>query len=197
LYNTSLQQITGLHKICNNMKSIKLSIALLFLAAAAFSQKYTATDEGSKVHFVIKNFGIKTGGDFTGLKGTIVFDPKAVNTSQFNVSVNSNTINTDNSARDKHLRKSEYFDVEKYQVITYVSTKITESTVAGRFFVIGNLTIKGVTKVVQFGFSATPTATGYSFKGEFEINRRDYGIGGSSVSMADNLKVQLNIAAKK
>jgi polyisoprenoid-binding protein YceI len=179
------------------MKSIKLSIALLFLAAAAFSQKYTATDEGSKVHFVIKNFGIKTGGDFTGLKGTIVFDPKAVNTSQFNVSVNSNTINTDNSARDKHLRKSEYFDVEKYQVITYVSTKITESTVAGRFFVIGNLTIKGVTKVVQFGFSATPTATGYSFKGEFEINRRDYGIGGSSVSMADNLKVQLNIAAKK
>jgi polyisoprenoid-binding protein YceI len=179
------------------MKYFKLSIVFLFLAASAFSQKYIPTDEESKVHFVIKNFGIKTGGDFTGLKGSIVFDPKALNISQFNVSVNSNSINTDNSTRDKHLRKSEYFDVEKYPVITYVSTKITESTVAGRFFVIGNLTIKGVTKVVQFGFSATPTATGYSFKGEFEINRRDYGVGGSSVSMADKLKVQLNIAAKK
>lgn len=179
------------------MKSFKLSIVFLFLAVAAFSQKYTPADEGSKVHFVIKNFGIKTGGDFTGLTGSIVFDPKALNTSQFNVSVNSNTINTSNSTRDKHLRKSEYFDVEKYPVITYVSTKITESTVAGRFFVIGNLTIKGITKVVQFGFSAAPTATGYSFKGEFEINRRDYGVGGSSVSLSDNLKVQLEIAAKK
>jgi polyisoprenoid-binding protein YceI len=179
------------------MKVLKITTAFLLIASLSFAQKYTVTDEGSKVHFVIKNFGIKTGGDFTGLKGTINFDPKALGTSQFNVTVNSNTVNTDNGTRDKHLRKEEYFNVEKYPVITFVSTKITESTVAGRFFVIGNLTIKGVTKAVQFGFSATPSAVGYSFKGEFEINRRDYGVGGSSVSMADNLKVQLDISAKK
>jgi polyisoprenoid-binding protein YceI len=179
------------------MKVLKITTAFLLIASLSFAQKYTVTDEGSKVHFVIKNFGVRTGGDFTGLKGNITFDPKALSTSQFNVSVNSNTVNTDNGTRDKHLRKEEYFNVEKYPVITFVSTKITESTVAGRFFVIGNLTIKGVTKAVQFGFSATPSAVGYSFKGEFEINRRDYGVGGSSVSMADNLKVQLDISAKK
>jgi polyisoprenoid-binding protein YceI len=179
------------------MKLLKITAAFLLIASISFAQKYTVTDEGSKVHFVIKNFGVKTGGDFTGLKGTITFDPKALGTSQFNVTVNSNTINTDNNSRDKHLRKDEYFDVEKHPLITYVSTKITESTVAGRFFVIGNLTIKGVTKVVQFGFSATPSAAGYSFKGDFEINRRDYGVGGSSVSMADKLKVSLDISAKK
>jgi polyisoprenoid-binding protein YceI len=179
------------------MKILKLTASFLLLANITFAQKYTATDEGSKVHFVIKNFGIKTGGDFTGLKGTITFDPKALATSQFNVSVNSNTVDTDNGTRDKHLRKSEYFDVEKYPVINFLSTKITESTVAGRFFVTGVLTIKGVSKVVQFGFSAAPSAAGYSFNGEFEINRRDYGVGGSSVSLSDKLKVQLNISAKK
>jgi polyisoprenoid-binding protein YceI len=179
------------------MKILKITTAFLLIASISFAQKYTVTDEGSKVHFVIKNFGVRTGGDFTGLKGNITFDPKTLNTSQFNVTVNSKTINTDNNSRDKHLRKDEYFDVEKYPVIAYISTKITESTVAGRFFVIGNLTIKGVTKVVQFGFSATPSAAGYSFKGEFEINRRDYGVGGSSVSMADKLKVSLDILAKK
>jgi polyisoprenoid-binding protein YceI len=180
------------------MKILNLTAAFLLVANIAFAQKYTATDEGSKVHFVIKNFGIKTGGDFTGLKGTITFDPKALATSQFNVSVNSNTVDTDNGTRDKHLRKSEYFDVEKYPLISFLSTKITESTVAGRFFVTGVLSIKGVSKVIQFGFSATPSAGGYLFKGEFEINRRDdYGVGGSSVSLADKLKVSLDIAAKK
>jgi polyisoprenoid-binding protein YceI len=179
------------------MRGLKLTAIILLLSSIAFAQKYTATDAGSRVHFVIKNFGIKTGGDFTGLKGSIVFDPNTLNISTFNVSVNSNTVDTDNGSRDKHLRKEEYFNVEKYPLLTFVSTKITRSTSAGRFYIAGNITIKGITKAIEFGFSATPTATGYSFKGEFEINRRDFGVGGSSVSMSDNLKVSLEIAANK
>ena len=179
------------------MKFFKLIALLSVINLAGFSQTYTPADAGSKVHFVIKNFGAKTGGDFTGLKGSIVFDPKNLTISNFNVSVNSTSINTDNNTRDKHLRKSEYFNVATYPIISFVSTKISESTVTGRYFVVGNLTIKGVTKIVQFGFSATPSTTGYVFKGEFEINRRDYGVGGSSFSMSDNLKISLDILANK
>jgi polyisoprenoid-binding protein YceI len=179
------------------MKLIKLIFAAFLISNCTFAQTYTAMDEGSKVHFTIKNFGIKTGGDFTGLKGTIVFNPKALASSSMNVSVSATTVNTDNGARDKHLRKDEYFNVEKFPLITFLSTKITESSTAGRFFVIGNLTIKGVTKAAQFGFSATPSATGYLFVGDFEINRRDFGVGGSSAVMADKLKVTLNVSAKK
>lgn len=179
------------------MKSLYFSIPFLLIAPAVFSQTYIPADAGSKVHFVIKNFGIKTGGDFTGLKGTIVFNPKALSSSQFTVSVNAATIDTDNGTRDKHLRKSEYFDVEKYPLISFVSTKITESSNAGRFYVTGNLSIKGVTKAIQFGFSATPTANGYIFSGGFEINRRDYNVGGSSISLADNLNISLSILANK
>jgi polyisoprenoid-binding protein YceI len=179
------------------MKTIKLTAAFLFLTNVLLAQSYTASDEGSKVHFVIKNFGVKTGGDFTGVKGTVVFNPKALASSQMNVSVNATSVNTDNDARDKHLRKEEYFNVEKFPLITFTSTKISESSVAGRFFVAGNLTIKGITKPVQFGFSATPSEAGYSFSGEFEINRRDFTVGGSSMSMADKLKVILNISTKK
>ena len=179
------------------MKFFKLIALLFVINLTGFSQTYTPTDAGSKVHFVIKNFGAKTGGDFTGLKGSIVFDPKNLTISNFNVSVNSTTINTDNNTRDKHLRKSEYFNVDTYPLITLISTKISESTVAGRYFFAGNLTIKGVTKIVLFGFSATPSTTGYVFKGEFEINRRDYGVGGSSFSMSDNLKISLDILVNK
>jgi polyisoprenoid-binding protein YceI len=179
------------------MKAISSFAVFFFISLFGQSQTYAPNDAGSKVHFVIKNFGFKVGGDFTGLKGAIIFNPESLNSSRFNVSVDAKTVDTDNSAMENHLRKPEYFDVEKYPLISFVSTKITNSTIAGRFYVFGNLTIKGVTKAVEFGFGAAPSASGYVFTGEFEINRRDFGVGGSSMSLSDNLKVSLNIAANK
>ena len=179
------------------MKKINVLFALFLISHAGLSQTYTPVDKDSKVHFVIKNFGIKTGGDFTGLTGSIIFNPKALTGSRFNVTVNSSTVNTDNNSRDEHLRKSEYFDVAKYPLISFVSNVIIESTVAGKCFVTGNLTIKGVTKLVQFNFIATASANGYIFEGSFDINRRDFGVGGNSISLSDNLKVFLTISATK
>jgi polyisoprenoid-binding protein YceI len=150
----------------------------------------------SRVHFVIKNLAIKTGGDFSGLKGSIKFDPANYAASSFDVTVDANTIDTDNSSRDGHLRKAEYFDVSTYKTLHFKSTKVVLSSISGRFFIYGNLTIKGVTKPVEFGFGATPKNGGYVFDGEFTINRRDFGVGGSSISLSDNLTVSLSVFAK-
>jgi polyisoprenoid-binding protein YceI len=156
----------------------------------------TPVDADSRVHFVIKNFGIRTGGDFRGLRGNIKFYPANLPASAFDVTVEAGTIDTDNESRDEHLRKAEYFDVAAFKTIQFKSTKITLSSVAGRYFLFGNLTIKGVTKPVQFGFGAVPKNGGYVFDGEFKINRRDFGVGGSSVSLSDNLTVTLSVFAK-
>ena len=51
----------------------KLLPFIFFISIATHAQKYTPGDAGSKVHFTIKNFGIKTGGDLGGLKGEIYF----------------------------------------------------------------------------------------------------------------------------
>ncbi|MBL7703145.1 MAG: YceI family protein [Ferruginibacter sp.] len=177
---------------------------LFFLAVAFFLFNYCATaqrvlsplDAGSKVHFVIKNFGIKTGGDFKGLKGAITFLPANLAASAFDVTVDAATIDTDNESRDDHLRKEEYFNVATHKTIQFKSTKVTLSSAKGRYYVFGNLTIKGVTKPVEFGFSATPKDGGYVFDGEFKINRRDFGVGGSSATMSDKLTVSLSVLAK-
>ena len=173
-----------------------LVIALVYVNGIKAQNSLTPVDKDSKVHFVIKNFGIKTGGDFSGLKGNIKFYPANLTASDFDVTVNAATIDTDNESRDDHLRKAEFFDAATFKTIQFKSTKITLSTSTGRFYMFGNLTIKGVTKPVEFGFAATAKDGGYLFEGEFKINRRDFGVGGSSVSMSDNLTVSLSVVAK-
>lgn len=173
-----------------------LTAFLLYVSSVTAQRVLSPIDEGSKVQFVIKNFGIKTRGNFKGLKGTIKFLPANLGASVFDVTVDAATIDTDNESRDEHLRKDEYFGVDTYKTIQFTSTKVTLSSAKGRYYVFGNLTIKGVTKPVEFGFNATVKDGGYLFEGEFKINRRDFGVGGSSVSMSDNLTVTLSISAK-
>ena len=175
---------------------ILLTAFLIYIPCITAQRILSPLDAGSKVHFVIRNFGIKTGGDFKGLKGTIKFLPANLAASAFDVTVDAATIDTDNESRDDHLREAEFFNAAVYKTIQLKSTKITTSSVAGRYYFFGNLTIKGVTKPIEFGFGATPKEGGYVFDGEFKINRRDFGVGGSSVSLSDILTVSLSVLAK-
>lgn len=175
----------------------KLLTALLLISTLAASAQLTPTDAGSKVGFTIKNLGSRVNGSFSGLAGSINFDPKNLAGCSFNVSVNTATVNTNNGSRDKHLKKSDYFDATKFTTLTITSTKVTTSSTAGRYFLIGNITIKGVTKPIQFSFSAIASGTGYLFDGSFELNRRDFGVGGSSLILSDKLTVNLSVLATK
>jgi polyisoprenoid-binding protein YceI len=179
------------------MKLISTLVLALLTVNGIFAQQYSASDEGSKVRFVIKNFGISTGGTFNGLKGTINFDPASPLTSSFDVTVDASTIDTDIESRDRHLRKEDYFDVEKYPVIRIQSTKITKTNSTDYLYFFGTLTIKGVSKEIKFPFKAIPKDDGFLFEGEFKINRRDFGVGGSSLSLSDDLSITLSVFAKK
>ena len=173
------------------------TIFALLTTVITFGQNYTPTDAGSKVRFVIKNFGINTGGTFEGLAGTIVFDPANLAGASFNVSLDAKSVNTDMEARDNHLRKEEYFDVEKYPKLSFRSTKITTTNKEGYLFMFGVITIKNISKEISFPFKQTSKDGGILFEGEFKLNRLDFGVGGKSFSMSDELNVELSIFAKK
>ena len=178
------------------IKKVLTAIAL-FCVVTAFGQNYTPADDGSKVRFVIKNFGINTGGTFEGLAGTITFDPANLANASFNVTVDAKTVDTDLEARDNHLRKEEYFDVEKYPKVSFKSTKITTTNKDGYLFMVGVITIKNISKEISFPFKQTSKDGGILFDGEFKLNRLDFGVGGKSFSMSDELNVELSIFAKK
>ncbi|KAA9038647.1 YceI family protein [Ginsengibacter hankyongi] len=181
-----------------NMKRL-LPFFFAFITSSIVAQKYTPTDEGSKVHFIIRNFGIKTGGQLTGLKGEILFFTTDVTACHFNVSVDASTVDTDNGSRDGHLKGSEYFDAEKFPEITITSTRIdkTNKTEEGFYYFTGNLSLHGITKPISFPFRVEKENDAYLFTGEFQINRLDFGVGSSSTVLSNTVNVSLSVLAKK
>ena len=159
------------------------------------AQQLVPADDKSAVIFAIKNFGIKTGGNFKGLSGQIEFDKSSPDNALFNISIDAATVNTDNSSRDNHLRKEEYFDTEKYPKITFRSSKVSGKD--NGFTLSGKLTIKGIEKNISFPFTVTPKDDGFLFEGSFQINRRDFKIGGNSMVLGDEVTVTLSILAVK
>lgn len=175
------------------MKKILLLICLL--PTLLFSQQYSLDTKASEIKFVINNFGLATNGKFQGLSGTINWNEKNLNGSSFIVSVDAATIDTDIKSRDNHLKKESYFDVNKFPKITIQSSKISNNN--GSYQLEASLTIKGITKKINFPFTATHQNKGVLFKGNFEINRKDFGVGGSSISLSNTVKVQLIVAAQE
>jgi polyisoprenoid-binding protein YceI len=173
-----------------------LIISLITITGIFVSDQYKPEDQGSSVLFKIRNLGFNVSGSFSGLDGNIQFDPNNLATCNFDVSIDANTVNTDNNMRDNHLRNETYFDVKNYPRIRFVSTKITTSNKPGVLFIFGKLTIKNQTKDISFPFTATLSNEGYIFNGSFKIKRKDFGVGGTS-TISDDLEVSLNILSKK
>jgi polyisoprenoid-binding protein YceI len=182
------------------MKYFLGTLLTQILTIASFAQSpphsYTPADQGSSVAFTLKNFGFNTGGSFTGLQGAIVFDPQSTAGSSFDVSVDATSVNTDNNQRDNHLKEESYFDVKNYPRIRFVSTSIGPADNSGHYTITGKLTIRNTTKEISFPFIATPMGDDYIFKGSFQLNRKDFGVGGSS-TISNNLTVSLTVLAKK
>ncbi|GCD77043.1 hypothetical protein JCM31826_05250 [Thermaurantimonas aggregans] len=96
------------------------------------------------------------------------------------------SINTGISLRDNHLRSSSYFHVSQYPEISFTSTKIEKSSSDGSYIIMGQLSIKGVTKDHTFTMRMRPDG-----RKEFttSLNRRDFGVGGWSLTMGDEVQV--------
>ena len=159
-------------------------------------QTLTPVDNDSEVKFTIKNFGLNVHGSFHGLKGAIIFDPFNLPKSKMDVSINASTINTNNASRDNHLKRDDYFDIIHFPKISFRSTEITRGETKDSFEALGFLQIKESKKMIRIPFTSKSLGRGYLFSGSFSINRTDFGIGGASISLSENLTVSLKIVTK-
>ncbi len=178
------------------MKSIAGLFLFLLLTGTLVAQTLHPNDGASTVSFRIKNLGVATGGTIKGLAGKTVFNPADLSGSVFDVSVAVSTLNTGIDMRDDHLKKEDYFDLAHYATIQLVSDRVVGSNKKNTWFFYGKLTIKGITKAISFPFTAVQEGAGYRFTAEFKINRRDFKVGGSSLTLSDEVTVRLSVLAE-
>ncbi len=176
------------------MKKYFLIITLL-VAGFAYAQIKQAVTK-SEVTYEIKNLGINTHGGFSGLHADINFGDKHLATSSIEATIDATSINSDNDLRDKHLKSDDYFDVEKYPKIIMKSVSF-KSKGNGNYIGAFNVTIKDKTKPVDVAFTYTESGKTATFKGTFKLNRRDFGVGGSSLTLANEAKVDITVDTTK
>jgi len=147
-------------------------ICILSFSNLSFAQ--TINSEQSKVSFEISNMAFNTvEGTFSGMNGTMNFDAQNPSDAAFNVCIDAATVDTGNETRDGHLIAEDYFNVEKYPTICFVSSRISKTNKG--YEAKGQLTMKDVTKEVTLPF----TFGNNEFVGNITINRLDYNLGPS------------------
>ncbi|BAU52691.1 YceI family protein [Mucilaginibacter gotjawali] len=150
----------------------------------------------SSITFEIKNLGINTGGSIGGLAAKVNFIPANLSTSSIEASVDVNTINTDNSSRDEHLRSADFFDVARFAKISLKSVAFKHKSgnnYTGTFI----LTIKDKTKQIEMPFTFLDKDNTSGFKGTFKINRLDFGVGSESMILSNDITVTIDCEGKK
>jgi polyisoprenoid-binding protein YceI len=159
----------------------------------------------SEVSFTVRHMMVsKVRGRFDKFEGTIVTaeDPLA---SSVTAAVDLSTINTGQEQRDAHIRSADFFEVEKYPEMTFVSTAV--KTAEEGFVLEGDLTLKGITRAVAFNLEVNgigPDAYGgtrIGFSAETQIGRSDFGVNFNGpipgvpggVAVSENVTINLEI----
>jgi polyisoprenoid-binding protein YceI len=165
--------------------------SVLLIAGSAFtvlrSQDWKIADSA-----LVKFDGGDPSGEFSGLKGTVSFDPNDLANSKFDATIDVSTINTGNGMKNTHAKSEKWFDAEKYPTIQFTSSAISKSALG--YEAKGILSMHGVQKEIAIPF----TFEDNTFKGTISVNRLDYNINTAEPAHgASTFKVEITVPVTK
>jgi polyisoprenoid-binding protein YceI len=176
---------------------------------AATTTKWVLDPMHSEVQFKVKHLVISTvSGFFKSFEGSLETENEDFEDSKISFAINIDSIDTNQTQRDEHLKSADFFDAAKYPQITFASTSF-KKTDDDQFELIGDLTVKGVTKQVklnaEFGGSTDDfygnTKAGFEVTGK--INRKDFGLTwdgvteAGSIVVGEDIKLLINVQFAK
>jgi polyisoprenoid-binding protein YceI len=148
---------------------------------ATGARTFTIDKAHSEVLFQVRHLVTKVRGRFTDFGGTIEFDPAWPERSSIAFTINAASVDTATADRDQHLRSDDFFAVEKFPTITFVSSRVTKRS-DEQYDITGTLTIRGVAKeltlpIFYLGEAKDPWGNARAgFETEVTINRKDFGL---------------------
>ena len=154
--------------------------------------------EESSVKFFVKS-SIPVAGTFDKWDATLTFSSPDVTTAVLDIKIQADSVNTGSGLKDKTMKGKDYFDVKHDPLITFHSTKITQ-TGPLTFDVDGDFTIHGVTKSEKLSLVLTVEGKDEAeVKGTMFFDRKDYGMDKNIpfVTVADRIEVIDDLKVKK
>jgi polyisoprenoid-binding protein YceI len=163
----------------------------------------------SHVEFAVKHLMISTvKGRFGDVKGTISYNESNPSQSKVEIEIATTSVDTRAEQRDAHLRSPDFFDVERFPTMKFVSKRI-EGDPNGEFKLIGDLTIRDKTQEVALeaefqGKTRDPWGgdrMGFSAKGK--INRKEFGLSWNQALdaggwvLGDDIKMSIEVELVK
>jgi len=195
-------------------KVFSLLLVALSLISVSFAQTvktWNVDKMHSSIKFAVSHLVIsEVDGSFKIFDGNIICTNEDFTDAKINFTVDVNSINTDNTNRDGHLKSNDFFNAEKFPIMTFVSTSFKKKT-GSTYELIGDLTIRDVAKKVTFAVKYGGTTkdpygnTKAGFKATGTINRLQYGLkwntlteaGGAIVGSKIDLTINLEMALAK
>lgn len=151
-------------------------------ASSTLTGNYTIDPTHSRTGFVARHAMVtKVRGSFNEFAGTGHLDLEQPSNSRIELTIQAASIDTRNADRDAHLRSNDFFDMDAFPEIRFVSTS-TDQVDAEHYQVNGDLTIKGITKPVTIDFEYAGAAVDpygnqrVGFEGSTTVNRKDWGV---------------------
>lgn len=190
-----------IHRITHRNATSPALSAIVLLAGLAFAtpapaMNFSVDAAHSKVQFKVKHMAVSTvTGRFNKADATFEFDPENKVLESVSATIDPSSIDTGNERRDNHLRSADFFDVENYPLITFVSTDISAIDENGALTIIGDLTMRGVTKEITLqaeygGHLKDPWGNDrVGFIATGEVDRMDYGVSWDNVIESGGLVV--------
>jgi polyisoprenoid-binding protein YceI len=155
------------------MKPTSIVLCGLLATGAAYAATWQAGAPQSQLTFNAVQAGAEFQGRFKRFTAKANFDPAAPAQCQFDVTIDTTSVDTQDEERDETLKGADLFDVKRYAQARYVASGC--SAKGQQFVAAGKLTLRGVTRDVPITFVFDPKAA--SLKGSAQVKRLDFGVG--------------------
>ena len=187
---------------------IVLHTAAPLAAAAPIAMTTFVVDQAhTMVQFKVRHLGLSTvTGRFGKFEGSFQLDPSSGQVGAASLSIDAASIATDNDRRDGDLKSPNFFAVDSFPKLTFVSTSV-QKLAGTKYKITGNLTMRGVTKAVTLDGDLVGTRpradksyiAALSLTGT--INRKDFGLVWNRMMegvavVGDDVALQIDVEAK-
>ncbi len=165
------------------MKKITVLAFALLVSAASFAQKFSVDKAHSKLTFTVTHLMMsEVDGVFKSFDASVTSSKEDFSDAVFELTADMKQVTTNQEMRDGHLQKADMFDTAQFPTMTFKSTSITAAG-PKKFKLVGDLTLKGVTKPVTLDLAFTGTGAArdgkklVGFKVSGMVNRTAFGVG--------------------